>query len=129
MDSPPLGETSHLGTPSARFRLWAMRDLPPSILLLLAASALSACGGADMPEAIDEAAEIVILGEEAAGPDGDAATQGEAGGEYLNPARDPEGDQVTGEPEGAAARDSTNDVPGTDAEPSEVVDEDAQPGN
>ena len=91
--------------------------------LILLPFLLAACSGADVPEAIDEADSVIIVSEQAAETDvlGDA---------YLNPERDPEGNNIMGEPGGAAegaGNDSTHDTPGTTEDNMDVINEDAEP--
>ena len=88
-------------------------------LALLAASAVLLSSCSDGPTDIgDELAadDYVIVGEDV------------EGGELLNPDRDPEGDQITGEPDGPAAFDAVNDDPGF-TDPQEEADEDAVPSD
>ena len=87
-------------------------------LLLSATALLAACsdGGSDLREDVaDEIAAqpeaVRIVGEDA------------EGGDYLNDARNPEGNRfLDGEPND----DATNDQPGF-AEPEDAIDEDARP--
>lgn len=96
------------------------RSTRPLIAFASLTLALAACTDeVEVPEAIDEADSVIVL-------DGDAA----ADVEYLNPARDPEGDGLQGEPAGdegeATDYESINEnMDGND--PVETADRDADP--
>lgn len=86
-----------------------------SVLLLFKPCLLAACAGEpeDPIAAKLGAVDYRIVGEGEETP-------------LLDPTRDPEGDQITGEPDGPASQDATNDDGGV-ADPMEEIDEDAQP--
>ena len=91
--------------------------------LILLPFLFAACSGADVPEAIDEVDSVIIVSEQPT----DTEVLGDA---YLNPERDPEGNNIQGEPGGAtegAGNDSTHDTPGTTEDNMEVINQDADP--
>ena len=77
-----------------------------------------------MAESIDEADRVVVISEDAE----PVVLSGDP--DYLNDARDPEGNNLMGEPDGeseATAESSTHNEPGTTADNMEVINRDADP--
>ena len=92
-----------------------------ALLLTALSIAIAGCSDTGTAEAIDEANSVVIVSE-------DANTSVLSETEFLNPARDPEGNNLMGEPDGeseATAESSTHNEPGTTEDNYEVIDRDA----